>query len=374
MRKTNAPKAYLFYILFDDNHTNPQFGYAAVEETALLTHQRLALDVTIPLNGFMYIYIANESNINAATAVYFDDFKIVHEKNVTSLLVTESTDYDPFGLMLEGTRYVDETRIANNYKCQGEYAEFDELVGWNRFAGRGNYDARLGRWHSPDPKLNLFSGMSTYNAMLNSPVNVVDPDGECPVCFAMMGGAVMGAVSSAVGYSATALAKDKWNLSSFGQSIAFGAISGAVAGGIGGAFAGSEFAQTIGYSILTNTSSMVAANVITGVGVTASTVAGGIAGGIVGSQIPGFSGIPGGGWANIVVEIRHNAIQGAITGGFSGAVAAAIDGGDSHLGFVNGARNGAIGGADSGALKCCYYGPRIYSFQDIWQFSVRTSL
>ncbi len=67
-------------------------------------------------------------------------------KSATSRIarVTESTDYDPYGLIISENKTVMMTRVANNYKYQSDYSEFDELTGWNRFEGRGNYDARLG--------------------------------------------------------------------------------------------------------------------------------------------------------------------------------------------------------------------------------------
>jgi RHS repeat-associated protein len=178
IRKLDAPKAYLFYILFDNNYVYKQFGYAAVENEAMVAHQLLALNITVPNDGYMYIYVANETNISEATAVYFDDFRIIHHKSTSSLRVTEVNDYDPYGLALEGTRYVDESRIANNYKYQGDFAEYEGWTGWTRFAGRGNYDNRLGRWHSTDPKGNLRPYHGLYTAMGNSPLINVDPDGE----------------------------------------------------------------------------------------------------------------------------------------------------------------------------------------------------
>jgi RHS repeat-associated protein len=124
-----------------------------------------------------YTYVANESNAGN-TSVYFDDFTIIHEKNSYSLRVVESTDYDPFGSILEGTRYVDISRPLNGYLYQGEYAEFEELTGWSRFQGRGNYDAALGRWGSVDPMAHSFAGMSPFTGMGNNPVMIVDPDGR----------------------------------------------------------------------------------------------------------------------------------------------------------------------------------------------------
>jgi hypothetical protein len=49
--------------------------------------------------------------------------------------------YSNLSVVLEGTHYVDISRPLNSYLYQGEFAEFEKLTGWSRFAGRGNYDA-----------------------------------------------------------------------------------------------------------------------------------------------------------------------------------------------------------------------------------------
>lgn len=171
-QNTGAPKAYLFYIIFNNNYTTvTQWGAASVE--SLNTEQLLTLDVTVPADGYLFTYVANETS-DPAVLAYFDDFKIVHHKVNASLRVTEVTDYDPFGYVLEGTNFVDESRIDNNYKYQGDFAEYENWTGWGRFEGRGNYDTRLGRWHSVDPYSQY---ASLYAGMGNDYINSTDPNG-----------------------------------------------------------------------------------------------------------------------------------------------------------------------------------------------------
>lgn len=227
VRSSNSPKAYLFYIVFNNSYTSYQFGYASVDATSLLQHQKLQLDVTVPSDGFMYMYVANESNVSAVTDAYFDDFRIIHEKSTSSLQVTEMTDYDPFGFPLEGTRYVDESRLVNNYKYQGNYAEYDELTGWNRFVGRGNYDVRLGRWHSIDPK---YQFSTPYMAMGNSYIGAVDPDGRIAWFWPVIAGAVGGGVAG--GIIADRNGQDWWK--------------GAIVGSLAGAGLGAGFSSILG--------------------------------------------------------------------------------------------------------------------------------
>jgi hypothetical protein len=171
---TGEPKAYLNYILFDASHGNPQFGFVVVPGSAAVKWEKLSISLSIPSigynGGYAYVYLTNESNYN----VFFDDFLIVHEKSNMALRVTESADYYPFGLLIEGTRYEDEGRLANAYGYQGDYSEFDSRTGWNRFALRGNYDSRLGRWQSGDPYQQF---ASPYVGMGNSAINGTDPNG-----------------------------------------------------------------------------------------------------------------------------------------------------------------------------------------------------
>ena len=61
------------------------------------------------------------------------------------------------------------------YGYQGEYAEKEDVGSTNSFELR-LWDARIGRWMSPDPYSQYFS---PYLGMGNNPINGVDPDGGC---------------------------------------------------------------------------------------------------------------------------------------------------------------------------------------------------
>ncbi len=63
--------------------------------------------------------------------------------------------------------------MKNNYLYQGNYAEYDEDIGWHDFALR-SYDAQIGRFWQTDPYDEFASG---YTGMGNDPVNMVDPSG-----------------------------------------------------------------------------------------------------------------------------------------------------------------------------------------------------
>lgn len=61
------------------------------------------------------------------------------------------------------------------YGYQGEYAEKVEMGGTHSFELR-LWDARIGRWSSPDPLAEQTGHV--YSGMNNNPVNLVDPDGR----------------------------------------------------------------------------------------------------------------------------------------------------------------------------------------------------
>lgn len=273
----NVPKAYLYYIIFNSSYQYQQFGYFSVPQEALLGHTKLNLEVTVPTDGFLYTYVANESSVNSATSVFFDDFTIVHEKTTTSLRVTESIDYDPFGVVLEGTHYVDESRPLNTYLYQGEFSEYESQSGWYRFEGRGNYDPILGRWNSADPA-NQFA--SPYLGMGNNPAMGVDPDGRMAWFLAGLARhALAGALLGATEYFTRAVSTgDDLSMRDFLRSTARGAVSSVIGYGLG--VAGLKIADALhdsplkgklgaglinlSYQVASTTTKSIVSNLITG--------------------------------------------------------------------------------------------------------------
>ena len=216
-----------------------------------------------------------------------------------------------------------------------------------------------------DAKANVMPYNSPYVAMMNNPVMFTDPDGECPICIGILVGGLIGAGTSASVYTATYFAAGLggsgqfWN--GFGSAVAMGAITGAIGGGIGGAFAKSAFFQTVGHSLLNNTASTVAGNLILGNDITLGTVIGGIGGGFAGAGLPMFSGVKGGVLANVGAEIGFGAVKGSVTGAITGGIVAGIDRKDVGKGIIQGALAGAVGGATLGALNIATMGPALYS-------------
>jgi hypothetical protein len=85
-----APKAYLNYILFDENFVLVDFGFDQVSTAAASGHEYIGLHVKVQQKGYLYVYLSNEQAVQ--TNVYFDDFEILYHSAVEQV-----DDYYPFG-------------------------------------------------------------------------------------------------------------------------------------------------------------------------------------------------------------------------------------------------------------------------------------
>jgi len=171
------PKAFLSYILYDKDMVPLETDHDQLSTAAKIPtsspqthqHERLSLDdIEIEREGFIFIYVSNESSQNMD--VYFDDLDVIH----TYGNIVAGGDYYPFGLEIPDRQI---TREKYRHGYQGKFAEKDEETGWNHFQLR-QYDPVVGRWLSRDPK-NV--GFSPYIGMNNDPIRNMDPDGGCPI-------------------------------------------------------------------------------------------------------------------------------------------------------------------------------------------------
>ncbi|MFM7487526.1 MAG: RHS repeat-associated core domain-containing protein, partial [Cytophagales bacterium] len=121
-------------------------------------------NITITEPGFVYIYISNEEA--TPIDVFFDDFKVT--QNMSEVMA--GADYYPFGLPIPEREL---TREPYRYGYQGQFSEKDKETGFNFFDLR-MYDARIGRWVSPDP---YGQYASAYVGMGNMPNMGTDPGG-----------------------------------------------------------------------------------------------------------------------------------------------------------------------------------------------------
>ncbi|KAA2238879.1 hypothetical protein F0L74_21945 [Chitinophaga agrisoli] len=166
---STVPKAYLNYVLFDDNFKMVNGGVVRVSQPDAVAP--LAASMNINKNGYLYVYVSNES----PTDVYFDDLVVKH---TTGHLLQEDSYY-PFGLQIRGLSSMALNRLQNDYLYNGieKIGDFDLEV---YDAMYRNLDPQTGRWWQVDPAAGKYAGISPYNSNFNNPVGFTDPLGNDP--------------------------------------------------------------------------------------------------------------------------------------------------------------------------------------------------
>lgn len=171
----NRPKAHLNYIVFDEQFKAVQRGSMQVQANGPLQNALTPPDVTIAKNGWIYVFVNNESQ----QSVYFDNFQVTHERGN----ILEETHYYPFGLTMKmiSPRALSVTP-PNRLKYNGkelqneEFSDGSGLEGYD--FGARVYDAQTGRWHGIDPQAEDFPNVSPYSYAVNNPTLHIDKDGK----------------------------------------------------------------------------------------------------------------------------------------------------------------------------------------------------
>jgi len=108
----------------------------------------------------------------------FSDKKHTLSNNHTTPYIVSTTDYDPFGMIMNGRDWnPGEYRFAFNGKEKD-----DEVYGtgnWQDY-GMRMYNPRIGRFPNPDPiiiKEHKYPELSTYQFASNTPIQSIDQDG-----------------------------------------------------------------------------------------------------------------------------------------------------------------------------------------------------
>jgi RHS repeat-associated protein len=183
-----TPKAYLAFLFFDDNYNFQRSGAIGISINALNSFEKLSRSFTADKSGYLYVYVASESNVSAAK-VYFDDTYVIHQKNNVMLQVTQSSDYYPFGLAfneyqadrLKVTGTSPETiygpTLRNRYRFQGQEQQSDLGLGWYAYKYR-MHDPTTGRFSSVDPIAEDYKYNSPYAFSENRLIDGVELEGK----------------------------------------------------------------------------------------------------------------------------------------------------------------------------------------------------
>ncbi|WP_133242747.1 DUF6443 domain-containing protein [Pontibacter virosus] len=179
-KERGAPVAYLRYIAYDKDSSYVDSGYQLLTRQANRGWEKLELAYTAQQDGFVEVFLANESH----EAAWFDDMSVLH---VEQMLVQEN-HYDPWGLNLVG---IEKTGTPDHlFQYNGKEKQTELGLGWMDYGAR-MYDAQIGRWHVVDPMSAKHPYATPYHYTFNNPVRFIDPFGLDTALYKLNGGQLL---------------------------------------------------------------------------------------------------------------------------------------------------------------------------------------
>jgi len=197
---------------------------------------------------------------------------------------------------------------GRTFEVAGAYRYgFNGMEKDNEWSGKDNVyftlhrviDVRVGRWMSTDPEEEEFPDMSPYTSMDDNPIELNDPDGDCPTCPAGAVGAVVGGLFG----GGIELGRQLWNDGKVTSWSAIGGstVQGAITGGAAGLTGGASLLTTVAVSGTANAVGGTINRTIQGKSTTATDLAiDGTVGGVLGA---------GGKYAGKIVEKTTNSLS-----------------------------------------------------------------
>jgi len=170
-----VPRAYLQYLLFDANYTLYQTGFAPItgnSEGTSTPFDLLAQEIAIDIEGYIYIYVTNESD-DPNVQVYFDDLKITHTKG----LIVQSTDYYPFGLEVEASSFNRVDLLGSDYLYNGKEIQTELDLNWYDYGAR-MYMPDIGRFSTIDRFGEKYYALTPYQYAASNPILFIDVNGD----------------------------------------------------------------------------------------------------------------------------------------------------------------------------------------------------
>lgn len=175
---STVPKAYLAYLFFDDNYQFVASSAVSITASAYDAFEKLERTFTANQSGYLYVYVANETNVStSAGSVFFDEMLVVHQKSNLALQVTQANDYYPFGLTFNS--YSQENAIAQDYKYNGKEEQRGLGLEWLDYGAR-MYNPQIARFMAVDPLSEKYASQTLYAYAANNPIRFIDWMGMGP--------------------------------------------------------------------------------------------------------------------------------------------------------------------------------------------------